>query len=61
MQCFGIACLMSILWLAFGYSIAFRDGIAYWGGLDKAFLIGITEDTMAGSIPEVLFNCVSRE
>ena len=55
MQCFGIACLMSILWLAFGYSIAFGDGNAYWGGLDKAFLIGITEDTMAGNIPEVLF------
>jgi Amt family ammonium transporter len=55
MQCFGIACLMSILWLAFGYSIAFGDGNAYWGGLGKAFLIGITEDTMAGNIPEVLF------
>jgi Amt family ammonium transporter len=55
MQCFGIACLMSILWLAFGYSIAFGDGNAYWGGLDKAFLIGITEDTLAGNIPEVLF------
>ncbi len=55
MQCFGIACLMSILWLAFGYSIAFGDGNAYWGGLDKAFLNGITEDTMAGNIPEVLF------
>lgn len=55
MQCFGIACLMSILWLAVGYSIAFGDGNAYWGGLDKAFLNGITEDTMAGNIPEVLF------
>ncbi|MGJ8611069.1 MAG: ammonium transporter [Octadecabacter sp.] len=55
MQCFGIACLMSVLWLAFGYSIAFGDGNAYWGGLDKAFLNGVTEDTMAGNIPEVLF------
>lgn len=55
MQCFGIACLMSILWLAFGYSIAFGDGNAYWGGLDKMFLNGVTEDTMAGNIPEVLF------
>ena len=55
MQCFGIACLMSILWLAVGYSIAFGDANAYWGGLNKAFLIGITENTLSGNIPEVLF------
>lgn len=55
MQCFGIACLISLLWLAFGCSIAFGEGNAYWGGLDKAFLSGVTEDTMAGNIPEVLF------
>ncbi|MCF2903941.1 ammonium transporter [Octadecabacter sp. CECT 8868] len=55
MQCFGIACLMSVLWLAVGYSIAFGDGNAYWGGLGKAFLNGVTEDTMSGNIPEVLF------
>tara|TARA_R110002096_G_scaffold97354_4_gene217072 strand:+ start:82035 stop:83216 length:1182 start_codon:yes stop_codon:yes gene_type:complete len=54
-QCFAIACLMSILWLAFGYSIAFGDGNLFWGGLDKMFLIGITPDTLKGSIPEVLF------
>ncbi|SLN15734.1 ammonium transporter [Pseudooctadecabacter jejudonensis] len=55
MQCFGIACLMSILWLVAGYSIAFGDGNAYWGGLGKAFLSGVDEETMAGNIPEVLF------
>ncbi len=55
MQCFGIACLMSVLWLAFGYSIAFGDGNAYWGGLGKMFLNGVDEETMAGNIPEVLF------
>ncbi|MDB2369021.1 ammonium transporter [Octadecabacter sp.] len=55
MQCFGIACLMSLLWLAFGYSIAFGDGNAVWGGLDKAFLNGVTEDTLSGTIPEILF------
>jgi Amt family ammonium transporter len=55
MQCFGIACLMSILWLAAGYSIAFGDGNGFWGGLDKAFLQGVTEDTLSGEIPEVLF------
>ena len=55
MQCFAIACLMSILWLAFGYSIAFGDQNIYWGGLGKSFLIGITSDTLSGTIPEVLF------
>ncbi|MDG1532704.1 MAG: ammonium transporter [Paracoccaceae bacterium] len=55
MQCFGIACLMSILWLAFGYSIAFGDSNLYWGGLDKMFLNGVTEDSLFGTIPEILF------
>jgi len=55
MQCFSIASVMSILWLVAGYSIAFGDGNAYWGGLDKAFLNGITADTVSGTIPEVLF------
>lgn len=55
MQCFSIACLMSILWLVAGYSIAFGDGNAYWGGLGKAFLNGVDADTVSGTIPEVLF------
>jgi Amt family ammonium transporter len=55
MHCYAIACLMSILWLAFGYSIAFGDGNAYWGGLGKAFLKGVTADSLSGTIPEVLF------
>ncbi len=55
MHCFSIACLMSVLWLAVGYSIAFGDGNAVWGGLGKAFLAGVTEDTEAGNLPEVLF------
>jgi len=55
MHCFSIACLMSVLWLALGYSIAFGEGNAYWGGLDKAFLRGIDADTLSGTIPEVLF------
>ncbi|MGH1453668.1 MAG: ammonium transporter [Paracoccaceae bacterium] len=55
MQCYAIACLMSILWLACGYSIAFGGDGPYWGGLDKMFLNGVTADTVAGTIPEVLF------
>ena len=55
MHCYAIACLMSVLWLAVGYSIAFGDGGAYWGGLDKAFLSGVTADSLSGTLPEVLF------
>ena len=50
-----IACLMSILWLACGYSIAFGSGNSFWGGFEKAFLIDINQNTLAGTIPEILF------
>lgn len=55
MHVYAIACLMSVLWFAFGYSIAFGDGNAIWGGLGKSFLSGITADTESGNLPEVLF------
>ena len=58
MQCFGIACLMSVLWLAFGYSIAFGSGTSgYWGGLSHMFLSGVDASTVRDgtTLPEVLF------
>ena len=56
MQCYAIACLMSVLWFMFGYSIAFGDGTSgYWGGLGKSFLTGITANSLSGTLPEVLF------
>jgi len=56
MHCYAIACLMSLLWLAAGYSIAFGSGASgLWGGLDKAFLTGVTKDSLSGTLPEVLF------
>ena len=55
MHVYAIAALMSVLWLAVGYSIAFGDGNAIWGGLGKAFLNGVDADTVSGTIPEVLF------
>jgi ammonium transporter, Amt family len=55
MHCFAIACLMSILWFALGYSIAFGGGNAWWGGLSKAFLTGVTAESLTGTLPEVLF------
>ena len=57
-QCVVIACLMSILWLAAGYAIAFGDGGALnsvWGGLEKAFLSGVTAESEVGTLPESVF------
>lgn len=56
MHCYAIACLMSILWFAVGYSIAFGGGTSgFWGGLDKMFLNGVTLDSLSGTLPEILF------
>ena len=55
MHCYAIACLMSVVWFALGYSIAFGDGNAVWGGLGKIFLAGVTADSLSGTLPEVLF------
>ncbi|MBF0163064.1 MAG: ammonium transporter [Magnetococcales bacterium] len=59
MQCFAITCLVSLLWLAYGYAIAFGEGgtvQAMIGGLDKGFMIGITPDTLKGDVPETVFS-----
>ncbi len=55
MQCFTIACAMSLLWFVVGYSLAFSGDGAWIGNLDKAFLKGVTVDSMSGSIPESVF------
>jgi ammonium transporter, Amt family len=55
MHTYAIACLMSVLWLAVGYSIAFGAGNGYWGGLGKAFLTGIGPDALVGTLPEMIF------
>lgn len=58
MQCFSITCLMSILWLIAGYSLAFSDGgsaNAFIGGLGNVMMAAIDEDTVAGTIPESAF------
>ena len=55
MHVFSIACLMSILWLALGYTIAFGEPGGLWGGLSRAFLNGVTTDSLTGTVPEVLF------
>ncbi len=55
MQCFTIACLVSILWLVVGYSLAFGDGNFFVGGLSKALFSGVVEDAMSGTVPESAF------
>ena len=56
MHCYAIACLMSVLWFFFGYSIAFGGGDSgHWGGLDKMMLLGVTSDSLSGTLPEILF------
>jgi Amt family ammonium transporter len=59
MQCFALTCLMSLLWFALGYTIAFgSDGVEQgpWiGDFGNVFLAGMTMDTLNGDIPAVLF------
>jgi ammonium transporter, Amt family len=65
MTSFAITCLISILWLFFTYSLAFRSGTPFIGGLDRAFLQGIVSDiskgignpnSLAPTIPETVYS-----
>ncbi len=55
MQCFTIACAVSIVWLIVGYSLVFESGNAFIGGLGKAFFSGVGVDSLSGNIPETVF------
>jgi len=55
MQCFAIACIASIIWVVYGYSLSFRGDGAFIGDLSAAFLSGIGRETLSGSIPETVF------
>ena len=57
MQCFALTCVMSLLWLAIGYSLSFSGSGALIGNLDKMFLNGIGPDTTrpdCQTIPQML-------
>ena len=57
-QCFALTGVMTLLWVAYGYSLAFGNGGAQqWaiGNLDKAFLRGVSVAAVTGTIPEALF------
>ena len=57
MQCFAIACLMSIAWMVFGYGMAFGDGgsLQKFIGLNKFFMSGIGLHSLHGDVPETVF------
>jgi len=61
MQTFVIFSLIGVLWALYGYSVAFTDGNAFFGGLSKAFLQGVTPDSVVGTfskgvvIPEYIY------
>ena len=64
MQCFAITGLISVLWVIYGYSLAFdttgmEQGVvnfnSFIGGLSKAFLSGLTPDSLIGAFPESVF------
>lgn len=56
MQCFSITCMVSILWLVIGYSLAFDEGNGFIGGLGKVLHAGVGQDTLSGTIPEISFS-----
>ncbi len=55
MQVFVTFSMLSVIWAAVGYSMAFTEGNAIVGGLSKAFLAGVTPDSISGVIPEYVF------
>lgn len=64
MQCFALTALMTIIWVAVGYSIAFdttgmEAGVtnfhSFAGGLGKAFLAGVGVNSVSGTVPETVF------
>ncbi len=55
MQSFAIACLITVVWMVAGYSLAFSEGNAYVGGLSNLFLKDLSVDSLSGTIPETVF------
>ncbi|MFD1704822.1 ammonium transporter [Methylopila henanensis] len=61
MQVSAIACLMMVVWIVYGYSLAFSGGNAFIGDFGKVFLAGVTSESLADTfsdgvkIPEYIF------
>src|SRR5690242_4651406 len=55
MQSFSICCLVTVLWMVAGYSLAFSPGNAWIAGLDQLMLRGLGVQRLTGTIPESIF------
>ena len=55
MQCFAIACLISVCWVVYGYSLAFKGNGVFIGDLSSLFLNNIGRDSLSGTLPETVF------
>ncbi len=60
MQCFAMVGIITVLWVLYGYSMAFTDGGGlnkFIGGFSKVLLSDLTPDSVSGTIPESVFLC----
>ncbi len=55
-QTFAIFCLIAVLWVVYGYSVAFSNGNAFFGGLDKLMLNGVIYDSHGNFVPGATFS-----
>ena len=55
MQCFAICCIVSVIWVIYGYSLAFTGSGQFIGGTEAFFLQTLTREATSGSLPESLF------
>jgi Amt family ammonium transporter len=59
-QSFAVTCLITVLWLVLGYSLAFTTGSTILGGISRVFMAGMTIDSisdLAKTIPESVYMC----
>jgi len=52
-QIFTVFCLISLLWVVYGYSLTFGGEGLVWANLDHAFLLGIGPDTVSRALPTI--------
>ncbi len=61
MQSFAITCLITVVWMVVGYTLAFSAGSgvapSLFGNMDRFFLRGMGVDALSGTIPESVFMC----
>lgn len=54
-QCFTACCVVSLIWVTIGYSLAFTSGNGWIGGFDRILMRGLTKESLNGTIPETVF------